>query len=503
MSDEKKQKEISKSTPAEPHRLVQDRLNKVEQLREAGINPYPYSFDQMHHADEILEKHKVLKPESKTEDTVAIAGRIVLLRNMGKIAFGHIMDATGKIQFMLNKEELGDTWQVFKKLDMGDFIGIKGNIITTRTGEITVFAKTLELLTKSIRPLPEKHHGLQDVETRYRKRYLDLISNPDVQALFRKRAKIIATMRNFLDEKQFLEVETPTLQPVYGGANARPFITHHNALDIDLFLRISDELYLKRLLVGGFERVYELCKDFRNEGVDKSHNPEFTMLEWYQAYGDYHTGMEMVEQMIEKACLAINGTTKVEFQGKKLDFKAPWKRAKMTNLIKEHAKIDVEKEDESALRKFCEKNNIECAAHDSWGILVQHIFEEFCEEHLILPTFVIDHPIETTPLCKQLRSGDQRLVERFEAFCAGMEITNAYSELNDPVLQKKLFQDQQELKMAGDDEAHPMDEEYVEALEYGLPPTSGVGIGVDRIVMLLTGAKSIRDVILFPTMKPE
>jgi len=490
-------------TDVEPHRLVQDRLKKVEELRAAGINPYPYAFAQTHHAADILTKHAKLKPEEKTTDKVAIAGRVVLFRNMGKLAFGQVMDASGTIQVMLSKKELEKSWPVVERVDMGDFIGVTGVVVATRTGEITVYASGVELLAKSLRPLPDKHKGLQDTETKYRKRYLDLIANPQIKETFVKRSTIIKTMRNYLDGLGFVEVETPTLQPIYGGAAARPFTTHHHALDLKLYLRISDELYLKRLLVGGFERVYEICKDFRNEGVDTRHNPEFTMLEWYMAYGDYNDGMRMFEELMGRCCMAVNGTTTAEFQGKTLEFKAPWRRVKMTDLIKEHAKIDVTKKDAKELAEFCKKHGVEHGKKDTWGILVQHLFEHFCEEHLVQPTFVIDHPIETTPLCKPLRDGDNRLVERFEAFCAGMEICNAYSELNDPALQKRLLQNQHELKMAGDEEANLMDEDFIEAIEHGMPPTSGLGVGIDRVVMLLTGKPSIRDVIFFPTMKPQ
>ena len=487
----------------ETHRLIQDRLKKLDELRAAKINPYPYSFNQKDHADALLKAHAGLKPGEETTTTAAVAGRIVLLRKMGKASFGHVQDATGKIQFFAAADDMGAAYSIVQKLDMGDYLGVEGTIFATKTGEITVKAKKLTLLAKSLRPLPEKHHGLQDVETRYRKRYLDVIANPEVKDVFVKRAKIIGAMRTYLDNKGFLEVETPTLQPVYGGAHARPFTTHHNALDQELYLRISDELYLKRLSVGGFERVYELCKDFRNEGVDTRHNPEFTMLEWYLAYGDYQTGMVMFEEIVAAAAKAARGTTKLTYQGKPLDVTPPWKRVTMASLIKEHAKIDVLSMGEKDLRAYCEQERIVYLKRDAWGTLVQLIFEAKCEEHLWGPVFVIDHPIESTPLCKPLRSGDARFVERFEPFIAGMEVGNAYSELNDPVLQKQLLQDQNELKMKGDEEANPMDADFVEAIEHGMPPTSGVGIGVDRIVMLLTDSASIRDVILFPAMKPE
>lgn len=483
------------------HRLVKERLRKTEELRAAGIEPYPHTFSRTHRATDILAAHAKLKPEEKTNEKVAIAGRLVLFRNMGKLAFGQVMDGSGRIQAMLSKQELEKEWPIVEKLDIGDFVGVEGSVVATKTGEITVAATRIALLAKAIRPLPDKHHGLQDVETRYRKRYLDLIANPEVKETFVKRAAIIKAMRSYLDKHGLLEVETPTLQPIYGGASAKPFTTHHNALNLKLYLRISDELYLKRLLVGGFDGVYEICKDFRNEGVDTKHNPEFTMLEWYLAYGDYHDGMRMTEEMIAAAAKLIHGTTAITYQGKRIDLTPPWRRVTMAELIKEHAKIDVLTMDERALTAFCDKRKIEYKEYDTWGLLVQAIFEHSCEEHLIQPTFVIDHPVETTPLCKTHRSGDARFVERFEFFIIGMEFGNAYTELNDPAVQKRHFTEQQERKRHGDEETQPMDDDFVEALEYGMPPTSGVGIGVDRVVMLLTDSPSIRDVILFPTMR--
>lgn len=481
-------------------KLVEEKKQKLEELRKL-VNPYPHSFEPTHKATDVL-KHK-LKPDEELKERVTLAGRIVLLRRMGKASFFHIEDGTGRIQAFITKEKVGNSYDVFKLLSLGDIVGISGTVFATKTGETTIHVQELTVLCKAIQPMPEKHHGVKDTEIRYRKRYLDLMTNKDSRERFRARSKIISSMRAYLDGKGFLEVETPALQPIYGGAAAKPFVTKHNALDMKLYLRISDELYLKRLIVGGFERVYEICKDFRNEGIDTSHNPEFTMLEWYMAYGDYNTGMQMFEEIIGAACKAVHGKTWVTYDGQKIDFSAPWPREKMTELIKKHANINVLKEDVAGLRTFCDKNSIPYGKSDAWGVLVQHIFEETCEKHLIQPTFVIDHPIETTPLCKPLRDGDERFVERFEAFCAGMEICNAYTELNDPVLQRKLLDDQNELRMTGDDEAHPMDEDFLQAIEYGMPPTSGMGIGIDRIAMLLTDTQSIRDVILFPTLRPE
>jgi len=484
------------------HPLVQERLKKIEELKAAGINPYPYSFKRSSTAQKVVEKHRGLPSEQNTGEHVSLAGRVVLLRKMGKATFGHIQDGSGRIQFYAKEDNLGEHYTVIRKLDLGDFLGITGEVFTTKMGELTVSCKQVELLSKSIRPLPEKHHGLQDTETRFRKRYLDLITNPDVKQTFVQRGLIIRSIREYLDRHGLLEVETPVLQPIYGGANAKPFTTHHNALNMGLFLRISDELYLKRLIVGGFDGVYEISKNFRNEGVDTRHNPEFTAIEWYLAYGDYHDGMRMTEEMVAAAAKAARGTTKLTYQGKPFDLTPPWKRATMAELIKEHAHIDVLSQSAEELQRYCAGHGIEHEPYDTWGIFVQHIFEHACEEHLWQPTFVIDHPKETTPLCKEHRT-DKRLVERFELYMAGMELANAYSELNDPVLQKQHLQDQVARREHGDDEAQPMDEDFVEAMEYGMPPTNGVGMGIDRLVMLLTDSASIRDVILFPAMKPE
>ena len=483
--------------------LIEERKKKLEALREL-TNPYPHLFEPEHKAAQLLTKE--VAPGEETSTQVKVAGRIMLLRRMGKASFFHIEDGTAKIQCFISKEQVGEEqYDLFKKLELGDFVGIEGIIFATKTGELTIKTKELTVLCKAIRSIPDKYHGVKDTQIRYRKRYLDLMTNHDVRDVFRKRSIIIRTIRRYLEDKDFLEVETPTLQPIYGGASARPFVTQHNALNMSLYMRISPELYLKRLLVGGFERVFEICKNFRNEGVDASHNPEFTMLEWYMAYGDYNTGMQMFEEAVALACKEVNnGSTKVRFKEHELDFNPPWRRATMAELIKEHNDIDVLTMSKEELQSFCQEKKIDCEGANSWGLLVQAVFEETCEEKIIQPTFVIDHPIETTPLCKPLRSGDARLVERFEPFCCGMEIGNAYTELNDPILQRKLLEDQQAILSSGDDdEAHPMDEDFLEAIDHGIPPTSGVGMGLDRITMLLTDSHSIRDVILFPTMKPE
>jgi lysyl-tRNA synthetase class 2 len=484
------------------HRLVQERMKKREALIEQGIDPYPHRFEKTADAAAIKATHSGLQPGQETTDNVIVAGRVMTLRGMGKASFLNLQDATGTIQVFFRQDDLGESYELLKKLDLGDLIGVSGIVVATKTGEITIKAKAFSLLCKSLRPLPEKYHGLQDVETRYRQRYLDLIANPEVRSTFVKRAAIIKSIRKTLEGKGFLEVETPVLQPVYGGASARPFTTHHNTLDMDLYLRISNELYLKRLLVGGFERVYEIVKDFRNEGIDKTHNPEFTQVEWYQAYGDYNDGMDLFEEVVVNAAQEALGTTTITYQGKEISLARPWKRATMASLIKEHAGIDVLSLERDDLLEHCEKNGIEYD-NSSWGMLVVAIFEATCEEKLLAPTFVMDYPKESTPLAKPHRSGDKRLVERFEIYINGWELGNAYTELNDPVIQRQFLEEQVARGRGGEDETHPMDEDFITAIEQGMPPTSGVGMGIDRLVMLLTDSATIRDVIFFPTMKPQ
>lgn len=483
------------------NKLVKERINKLNEIRSWGINPYPYTFDKKHSTVDLISKYSDLEAEEKRDVKVSIAGRIMFLRNMGKAAFFNIQDQDGKIQCYIRKDDVNDQYKVFKKCDVGDIVGIKGTIFKTKKGELTVHVKEFELLCKSIQPLPEKYHGLKDVELRYRQRYVDLIMNPEVRDVFRKRTVIHHTIKRILDSEGFLEVATPVLQEIYGGASAKPFVTHHNTLKCDLYLRISNELYLKRLLVGGFEKVYEFVKDFRNEGVDTTHNPEFTQVEWYEAYTDYHRSMELFEKVYSECCKAVNGSTKVTYQGEEIDFKVPWRRATMAELIKEYTKLDILKKSREDLADYCAKENIESKG-SSWGAFVEAIFEDKCEKYLIQPIFVMNHPIESTPLCKPLR-GDERFVERFEPYCNGWELGNSYSELNDPILQKKLLKDQVKRGRGGEEETHPMDEDFINAMEIGMPPASGVGIGVDRMVMLLTDSASIRDVIFFPTMKPK
>ena len=426
------------------------------------------------------------------------------VRDLGNIAFGVLQDGSGKIQITLQKGETPDKARKFMKnfVDRGDIVGVEGKMMRTKRGELSVLVQKIKMLSKSLSPLPEKWAGLQDKEERYRKRYLDLIMNPSAKEIFRKRAKIMSAIRNYLEKKNYEEVDTPYLQTVYGGANARPFETHLNALNIDLFLSISPELYLKRLIVGGYDKVFTISRNFRNEGVDRWHNPEFTMLELYEAYSDYNDMMKLFEDLWAFVAKKVNGGTKVEFRGEIIDFKTPWKRMTMAQAIKKYAKIDVEKMDEKELKKFVSENKVE-AKGKSWGWLVQGIFEHFCEDKLIQPTFILDHPLETTPLCKIHRADKFcRLIERFEPFCAGAELGNAYSELNDPIMQRKLLEEQQKMLKKGDNEANPYDEDFVNALETGMPPCGGIGIGIDRMIMLLTGQSSIRDVLMFPFMKP-
>lgn len=483
--------------------IISERLKKLKELKKLGIEPYPYSFDKKDSADELQKKHSKLKPEEKSKESAKIAGRLIGFRDIGKIIFGVLQDGSGKIQIVLQDDETPKKIIDFFKnyIDMGDFVGIEGSIFRTKRGELSILVYKAELLSKSMLPLPEKWHGLQDKEERYRKRHLDLIMSPEVKEVFEKREKIIDSIRDFLKSRGFNEVETPYLQTIYGGAEARPFKTHLNALNIDLFLSISPELYLKRLIVGGFEKVFTISRNFRNEGIDKWHNPEFSLMELYQSYADYNTMMELFEDIYEHVCKKVLGKTKIKINDTEIDFKKPWRRITMADSIREHAKINVLNMNERELLEFANENRVEYK-EKNWGMLVAAIFEHFCEKNIIQPTFVIDHPKETTPLCKIHRE-DPRLIERFEPFCLGTELGNAYSELNDPILQKQLLQEQQERLLLGNQEAHPYDKDFVEAIESGMPPTGGLGLGIDRMIILLTAQSSIRDVILFPFMKPE
>ncbi len=487
---------------AEENVLMQEKIRKLNDLKEKGINPYPHTYNQTHHAADILTKYDHLKNEEKTKNKVSVAGRIMTMRRMGKATFMHIQDQTGKIQLYLREDDIGkDCYKILKDLDIGDIIGAKGLVFKTMRGEISIYVKEYELLTKSIRPLPEKFHGLQDPEIRYRQRALDLTMNPEVREIFFKRSRVIILIRRFMEKQGFIEVEVPVLQTQYGGAKAKPFITHINAWDMDMYLSISPELYLKRLLVGGFERVYTICKNFRNEGVDRTHNPEFTMMEFYMAYADYNTMMQLTEELFEFICKEMHGKTKIDYMGNTLDFKKPWKKITMNESLKEYANIDVENLSDNELKKKIENLDIEIGGGFSRGKAIEALFEELVEEKIIQPTFIIDYPKESTPLTKVHRKNPE-LVERFEFFINGGEVGNAYSELNDPIMQRELLEKQAK-ELSEGAEAHPMDEDFVRSMEIGMPPAGGIGIGIDRLVMLMTGAHSLRDVILFPTMKPE
>lgn len=482
--------------------MLKERLKKIEALRKLKINPYPYSFDQKNLASELQKKYANLKPDQITKEKVKIAGRLMSLRSFGKIGFGQLRDHTGKVQISFEEKASGKKIAEFfsKHMDIGDIVGVEGVMHKTRRGEVSVLAKKIEILSKSINALPDKWHGLQDKEERYRKRYLDLIVDQDVKKTFETRSKIISAIREFMSSKGFIEVEVPVLQPVYGGANAKPFTTHLNDLDMQVYLSISPELYLKRLLVGGFNKVYSMGKNFRNEGIDRSHNPEFTMMECYWAFADYEDMMKLYEEIWEYVLKKVIGKTKVMYQGKELNFRRPWSRVKMLEGVKKYGKIDVKKSTDKQLLKKAKELGLDVNPKTPRGILIAELFEKLVEEHLFQPTHVIDHTKETTPLCKAKR-GDECLIERDEPFIANMEVGNIYSELNDPILQKKLFEEQ--AKIAKADEVHPYDKDYLDALGYGMPPAGGLGLGIDRMVMLLTDSHSIRDVILFPFMKQE
>lgn len=485
--------------------VIKERLRKILELRKLDINPYPYSYDKKDSSAELQEKYSKLKPESQTKDKAKLAGRVLMIRDIGKLIFATLQDGNGKIQIQLQESVTSKKeFELFKKyVDAGDFVGVEGTIVRTKRGELTILVRKVEVLTKSTMPLPEKWHGLQDKEERYRKRYLDLIMNPEVKETFIKRTKIIDAIRELLNSRSFYEADTPILQPIYGGAAARPFETHLNALNMKIFMRISNELYLKRLIVGGFERVYEFSKDFRNEGIDKTHNPEFTQVEIYQSYADYNDMMELCEDLYGYVAKKVFNTLEFEYQGQKISLKKPWKRISMREAIKKYAEIDVDKADDKKLKQIIEKNNIKTKG-ELRGWLIQGIFEHFCEKHLIQPTFVYDSPQETTPLCKEKRGkGGAGWVEQFGPYIAGMEMGNAYSELNDPVIQRNLLEEQATELKKGNEESNPMDDDFINSLEIGMPPTGGIGLGIDRMVMILTNSASIRDVILFPFMKPE
>ena len=481
-------------------RLRAVRIEKADALREMGTNPYPYRFEVTNHVAQLLADEAAL---TERGTVVRAAGRIMSMRGHGKTYFGHLEDSTGRIQFYVRKDDLGEeAFTLFEKMEVGDIAGIAGVVFRTKTNEITVRAQSVELLSKALRPLPEKWHGLTDKEIRYRQRYVDLVVNPEVRAVFMKRSLITETMRQFLRGRHFLEVETPVLQPLYGGASARPFTTHHNALDMTLYLRIANELYLKRLLVGGFERVFEFAKDFRNEGIDRSHNPEFTMMECYAAYLDYMDYMDMVEEMFRVIASALSPDARARYGDTVLDFSAPWKRLRFFDAIQEKTGLDFYGKSESELAALAKQAGVHVDKGLPAAQIIDEVFSATVEEDLTQPTFIYDYPKELSPLAKDHRSMPG-LVERFEGYVAGMEVCNAFSELNDPLEQRRRFEAQGELRERGDEEAQQLDEDYIRALEYGMPPAAGLGIGIDRLTMVFTDSHSIRDVIFFPHMRPE
>lgn len=474
------------------------RIEKLNELVAKGENPFEItSYNRTATAGEILANYDKFEGQ-----IVSIAGRLMSKRIMGKASFGHIMDSDGRMQGYFSRDDMGvDEYQAFKKLDVGDIVGIEGFVFKTKTGEISVHVKKVTLLTKSLLPLPEKFHGLKDPELRFRQRYVDLIANPEVKDVFIKRSKIISTIREVLDKKGFIEVETPVLNTLAGGANARPFITHHNTLDIDMYMRIATELHLKRCIVGGFEKVYEIGRQFRNEGMDTKHNPEFTTIELYQAYVDYNEMMNITEELYTTAAERVCGGLDITYQGTPLSLKTPWERLTMVQAVKKYTGLDFDKDPLETLIAKGNEMGLEMSPDTSWGHALYNIFDAFVEEKLTGPVFITDYPVEVSPLAKK-KPSDPRLTERFEFFICASEGGNAFSELNDPIDQRSRFEQQMLAKAKGDDEAQPYDEDFCNALEYGMPPTGGLGIGIDRMVMFLTDSASIRDVLLFPTMKP-
>jgi len=489
--------------------VMKIRRAKLDKLAEMNVNPFAYRFERTHHAREVLARHTELENQ-----LLRLAGRIMAVRRMGKAAFAHIMDSSDRIQIYVRLDQGGEAaYERFKLYDIGDIIGVEGTVFVTHTGEVSLLATKVELLSKNLRPLPvvkEKvedgksvtYDAFADTELRYRQRYVDLIVNRSVRDVFIKRSQIISAMRRYLDGRGYLEVETPVLQPLYGGAAARPFTTHHNTLDMTLYLRIADELYLKRLIVGGYEGVYEISKDFRNEGIDRTHNPEFTMMELYVAYEDYQFMMNLVEEMITTLARQINGSTNTIYQGQEIDFAAPWPRVTFYDALKQYTGHDLYGKSTAELLHIGKTLHCEVEEGMSSSKILDEIMKEKVEPHFIQPTFLCDYPVELSPLAKKHRT-QEGLVERFECFVAGREIANAFSELNDPIDQRKRFEAQVAMADAGDEEAHRLDEDFLRALEYGMPPTTGLGMGIDRLTMLFTDAASIRDVIFFPTMRPE
>jgi lysyl-tRNA synthetase class 2 len=489
-----------------PSDLIAQRWAKIDDLRNQGINPFANDFRVDSTAGEIVEKHA--DDDAEQLETLsanyAIAGRIMAKRDFGKAAFIQIQDRTGRIQVYIAKKQVGDEgFALFSKLDVGDIVGLTGTTFRTKTGELSLRAETLRVLTKSVLPLPEKWHGLTDVETRYRQRYLDLIVNPDVREIFQKRSRIITLMRDFMVSRSFLEVETPMMQQIAGGATAKPFVTHHNTLKMDLFLRIAPELYLKRLVVGGFERVFEINRNFRNEGISIQHNPEFTMIEFYQAYATYEDLMDLTEEMICHIAEQVVGSLQFPYGDREVDLSRPWQRLTVREAVLKYGEIDAaDVDDRERLLAYSDRLGLELDRNIGYGKLLTEVFDEVAEPELWQPTFITQYPTEVSPLSRK-NDQDPSVVDRFELFVVGRELANAFSELNDPADQRDRFVGQLAEKEAGDEEAHAMDEDYIRALEYGLPPTAGEGIGIDRLVMLLTNSASIRDVILFPQLRSE
>lgn len=480
------------------------RRNKMEELREKGVDPFGKRFERTHLSGDLFEIYGDLDREELQEKgaEATIAGRVMTKRIKGKAGFAHIQDLKGQIQIYVRKDDIGEeAYEIFKKTDLGDIIGVTGQLMKTKVGELTIKAKEFVFLTKALRPLPEKFHGLRDVEQRYRQRYLDLIMNPESKETFITRSLILESIRNYLNNKGYLEVETPMMHSIPGGAAARPFITHHNALDMELYMRIAIELHLKRLIVGGLEKVYEIGRVFRNEGISTRHNPEFTMIELYEAYADFHDIMNLTENLIAHVAEEVLGTTKIKYGEYEVDLTPKWKRIHMVDAIKEHTGVDFWKEmSTEEARSLAKEHGVEINDAMTYGHIVNEFFEQKVEEKLIQPTFVYGHPVEISPLAKK-NEDDPRFTDRFELFIVAREHANAFTELNDPIDQRERFEAQLKERELGNDEAHMMDEDFIEALEYGMPPTGGLGIGIDRLVMLLTNSPSIRDVLLFPLMR--
>jgi lysyl-tRNA synthetase, class II len=486
------------SEPDSPSDLLAERRAKLERLRDAGVEPFPHAFPGRTEIAVIREAHEGIEAGAETDDRYRIAGRLSARRGHGKASFLDLRDGTGQIQVQARLDELGEAYEALLSLDIGDIVGIEGTVFASKRGELSLRATSWELLSKSLRPPPDKFHGLEDTETRYRRRELDLIANEETRELFLKRTRTIAEVRRWFDQHGFVEVETPVLQPLYGGALARPFTTHHNALDRDLYLRIATELYLKRLVVGGIDKVYELGKDFRNEGISQKHNPEFTMLEWYEAYADYEVVAAELEDLVSSVAKEVLGTTTIEREGETIELAPPWRRVTLRDAIKERTGIDVV--EHPSREALAEAMGSKPDPEEGWGKLVDGLLSKEVEPTLIQPTFVTDYPVELSPFAKAHRS-EEGLVERWEAFVGGVEIANSFTELNDPDEQRRRFEQQAEEQRRGDEETQPYDEAFVEALEQGMPPTGGAGLGIDRLVMILTGAASLREVVLFPAMR--